>query len=287
MLSVSTQLESPAPISSSSIRSSRSPPQSSPTTIGPLLSSALSSPFMGKMSLAQSIANKPVEEDDIFSIPKAKDTTTGIDVLSTPPRSPARDPVSSSIVQSGGEMERLRHIMMEETRSRIQEAEQRRPDYLMRAKRPLSGTDPTYFEAEDGHEHWPSIGVMDSPQKGRRLKLFQETSDESFEESLMAGGYGRYVCSALFSSFYVPTDNHHSERLIGSVNHSQFLFHLLPEGHRRLFLSWRESKNLHLPRKSSRNKKGWLLSVLSLWQPLQKFILLSWKGRDGCSWKSL
>jgi hypothetical protein len=26
--------------------------------------------------------------------------------------------------------------------------------------------------------------------------LFQETSDESFEESLMAGGYDRYVCTA-------------------------------------------------------------------------------------------
>ncbi|KAI5989747.1 hypothetical protein EDD15DRAFT_2283553 [Pisolithus albus] len=36
------------------------------------------------------------------------------------------------------------------------------------------------------------IGITDSPAKGRCLTLFQETSEESFEESLMAGGYGRY-----------------------------------------------------------------------------------------------
>ncbi len=170
-----------------------------------MLSSALSSPFMGRMSLGQNrhVAT-PVEGVNIFSIPKTKDLTGGTDALSTPPLSPVRDSVSSSVVQAGGEMERLRHIMMEETRNRIQEAEHRRPDYLKRAKRPLSETDPTYF-GEDGHENWPSVGVMDSPQKGRRLKLFQETSDESFEESLMAGGYGRYVCG-FFSPISIFSD---------------------------------------------------------------------------------
>lgn len=48
-----------------------------------------------------------------------------------------------------------------------------------------------------------NVGITDSPAKGRRLKLFQETSEESFEESLMAGGYGRYV--SLLS--LVPSQN--------------------------------------------------------------------------------
>lgn len=50
-------------------------------------------------------------------------------------------------------------------------------------------------------ERFSSIGITESPMKGRRIKLFQETSEESFEESLMAGGYGRYVSDLdLFSS---------------------------------------------------------------------------------------
>ena len=93
-------------------------------------------------------------------------------------------------------MERIRQSVMEDTRNRMQEVESRRPDYL---KRILPEADPSYF-AED--PQWPPIGVMDSPQKGRRLKLFQETSDESFEESLMAGGYGRYVRFPIFLRFY-------------------------------------------------------------------------------------
>lgn len=36
------------------------------------------------------------------------------------------------------------------------------------------------------------INILDLAKR-TPLKLFLETSDESFEESLMAGGYGRYV----------------------------------------------------------------------------------------------
>ncbi|KAJ7604756.1 hypothetical protein B0H17DRAFT_1231231 [Mycena rosella] len=82
--------------------------------------------------------------------------------------------------------------MMQNQLEQYQEAEARRPDYLKRAKRPLSASGPPP-PAEDDASRRPGVGIMDSPHKGRRITLFQETSDESFEESLMAGGYGRYV----------------------------------------------------------------------------------------------
>lgn len=37
-----------------------------------------------------------------------------------------------------------------------------------------------------------NTGITESPTKGRRITLFQETSEESFEQSLLAGGYARY-----------------------------------------------------------------------------------------------
>ncbi|KAF9242369.1 hypothetical protein BU15DRAFT_44126, partial [Melanogaster broomeanus] len=61
--------------------------------------------------------------------------------------------------------------------------ESRRPEYF---KRDIAGNDRSLSRAT------ANIGIVDSPIKGRRITLFQETSDESFEESLMAGGYGRY-----------------------------------------------------------------------------------------------
>ncbi|KAG9310314.1 hypothetical protein JVU11DRAFT_9435 [Chiua virens] len=81
-------------------------------------------------------------------------------------------------------------------------AELRRPDYLKRTRRlvPLSstGTGEASLASELGGKDesllWSSanVGVVDSPVRGKRIALFQETSEESFEESLMAGGYGRY-----------------------------------------------------------------------------------------------
>lgn len=91
----------------------------------------------------------------------------------------------------GGEIERIRQAMRENHLSQLQEAENRRPEYLKRAKRSLEEADPDAIN-EDGRERSIAVGIMESPHKGRRLKLFQETSEESFEESLMAGGYGRY-----------------------------------------------------------------------------------------------
>ncbi|KAK0444941.1 uncharacterized protein EV420DRAFT_1573523 [Desarmillaria tabescens] len=76
---------------------------------------------------------------------------------------------------------KIRHAMAQEQK----EVEKRRPEYLKRSKRPLE-------DGEEGSAESSVVGIMESPNKGRRLKLFQETSEESFEESLMAGGYGRY-----------------------------------------------------------------------------------------------
>ena len=152
---------------------------------------------MGRMILddhnvEKNRSNLPIEDVDVFSAPKSH--SQAATALSTPPISPPRDlPSTSAVAQAGGEMERIRNAMRAEALNRIQEAEIRRPDYLKRAKRTFAETEPVDFGNDPGDERWPSIGVMDSPQKGRRLKLFQETSDESFEESLMAGGYGRYV----------------------------------------------------------------------------------------------
>jgi hypothetical protein len=93
-------------------------------------------------------------------------------------------------------MERIRQAMMHDRLAHYQETESRRPDYLRRTKRTLTEADPAALLEEESareRERSAAVGIMESPVKGRRLKLFQETSEESFEESLMAGGYGRYV----------------------------------------------------------------------------------------------
>ena len=72
---------------------------------------------------------------------------------------------------------------------KTEEIELHRPDYLKRTQRtpsPLS----TSSLLGDPFSHVPiSLGVTETPARGRRLKLFQETSEESFEESLMVNGY--------------------------------------------------------------------------------------------------
>ena len=103
-------------------------------------------------------------------------------------------------------MERIRRTLEEDRLLRIHHTEQRRPEYLKRMKRTLSEADPSTLDREGKlRDHGPTVGIMDSPSKGRRLKLFQETSEESFEESLMAGGYGRYVREIPFITLSVLT----------------------------------------------------------------------------------
>ena len=94
----------------------------------------------------------------------------------------------------------------------FQETESRRPEYLKRIKRSLLDSDPTVdpvLDLEERESVLPGVGITVSPMKGRRLKLFQETSEESFEESLMAGGYERYVSHTSFEYYGVrPFDSY-------------------------------------------------------------------------------
>lgn len=86
--------------------------------------------------------------------------------------------------------------MLEEETARYNHTEHRRPEYLHRFKRSHTDIEPiplSSLEADERDNGMPGIGITVSPNKGRRLKLFQETSEESFEESLMTGGYERYV----------------------------------------------------------------------------------------------
>ena len=147
--------------------------------------SPLSSPFMAKLSLSDASKSKkpqspsaddPVQVDDVFySGPNPS--------ISTPPLSPSPDHH-----QPGGELERVRSQIVDEAMAQIEQAEHRRPDYFKRVKRTQES------QTDDERDHpLPGVEITVSPHKGRRLTLFQETSEESFEESLLAGGYGRYV----------------------------------------------------------------------------------------------
>ncbi|KAG6814400.1 hypothetical protein H0H92_007403 [Tricholoma furcatifolium] len=183
-------------------RPSATPTQhvSSPTTSSDTHTSQLSSPFvpMAKLSVADKASKskhvsrsrvqsyspdlQPMQVDDPASASRSKPSQpTHFSTGSSPPRSPLRS-------EAGGEMERIRQAMIQERLAQYHDAEIRRPDYLKRAKRAYPETDS--MAAEDDRE--PGVGITESPMKGRRLMLFQETSEESFEESLMAGGYGRY-----------------------------------------------------------------------------------------------
>ncbi|KAH0838725.1 hypothetical protein J3R83DRAFT_7055 [Lanmaoa asiatica] len=117
------------------------------------------------------------------------------DTTNNPPSQRVKD-------EPGGEAARIRAQLIENHLASTQAAESRRPDYFKRTRRlaPSSSTGASGVSltsdlgGKDGSLLWSSVnvGVIDSPVKGKRIALFQETSEESFEESLMAGGYGRY-----------------------------------------------------------------------------------------------
>lgn len=155
--------------------------------------SALSSPFMAKLSLGSAKSkspqayspppqghNNPVQIDDVFSAETATPTPT----------------LRSGIIDrpSGGEIERIHLQALEAGIAHFQDTEHRRPEFFKRTKRsPTDQRADTALDLEEQESALPGVGITASPMKGRRLKLFQETSEESFEESLMAGGYERYV----------------------------------------------------------------------------------------------
>ena len=103
--------------------------------------------------------------------------------------SPPRPPTSPSPVRpAGGEIARIRADEASARATQERLAEARRPEYMKRTSRGdgQSSTDV------------PALGIAETPVKGRRIELwgFQETSEESFEERLMAGGYGGYGSTA-------------------------------------------------------------------------------------------
>ena len=100
-----------------------------------------------------------------------------------------------------GEIARTRAQMVGHHLERSREIDGLRIDSLKRSARSMSpavGGDHKRRELmlSSPHAH---VSTMESPARGRRLLLFQETSDESFEESLMAGGYGPYVRRSILS----------------------------------------------------------------------------------------
>ncbi len=102
--------------------------------------------------------------------------------------SPARPP--------GGRVARIRE---DEASARVAQqrlAESRRPDYMRRISR-----------ADAPSADMPGLGIAETPVKGRRIELwgFRETSEESFEELLMAGGYGGYGSTAPERATAPPT----------------------------------------------------------------------------------
>ncbi len=106
--------------------------------------------------------------------------------LSNSPPHPPTSP--SSERPAGGEIARIRADEASARAAQERLTEARRPDYMKRITRgdPQSNMD------------MPGLGIAETPIKGRRIELwgFQETSEESFEERLMAGGYGGYGSTA-------------------------------------------------------------------------------------------
>ncbi|KAH6917706.1 hypothetical protein BKA70DRAFT_1382490 [Coprinopsis sp. MPI-PUGE-AT-0042] len=137
--------------------------------------STLSSPFVAKATIPRTPSRQSIPTRDV-PFPTTGPSSQRI------PSQPSTSTFDVPMRAPGGEMERIRQAMRENHLSQLQEAESRRPEYLKRAKRSLEEADPDALN-EDSRELLT---------KARRLKLFQETSEESFEESLMAGGYGRY-----------------------------------------------------------------------------------------------
>ncbi|RPD59365.1 hypothetical protein L227DRAFT_611976 [Lentinus tigrinus ALCF2SS1-6] len=154
--------------------------------------SRLSSPFQGRLSAsgrrtAMSQSKSPMPANS----PAPNVFTTS---PATPP--PLATPVPKRAL--GGEIQRIHLQLAADHAERISEMEARRPEYLVREKRPHSEADiPTLDELDAADA---TLGVTESPVKGRRLQLFQATSEETFEQSLLAGGYPGYGQSPAYKN---------------------------------------------------------------------------------------
>ncbi|KAL4254510.1 hypothetical protein ABKN59_003237 [Abortiporus biennis] len=162
--------------------------------------SVLSSPFVDRRTPAQSTSSRrshsnspvhPMDVDEVFS--RASSSSRITTSLQAPiPQRPV-----------GGEIQRIRLQMAADQAAKQLEAESRRPEYLKRNKRPIAefDLDMDGFDSIDKDMDVPAnLGVLESPVKGRRITLFQETSEESFEQSLLAGGYPRYGDTPAYAS---------------------------------------------------------------------------------------
>lgn len=91
-----------------------------------------------------------------------------------------------TLYEPSRELEHLREQFSSMERARLADIENRRPDYLRRVQRDAASKKQNNASGD--------LGIATTPLKGRRLQLFdfQQTSDESFEESLMTHGYGTY-----------------------------------------------------------------------------------------------
>ncbi|KAI0056778.1 hypothetical protein BV25DRAFT_1831871 [Artomyces pyxidatus] len=141
-------------------------------------SAQLSSPFAPRASASD--YNPSILNTSTSSPPAAVTASPKPNAEPTPEPAPVVE-ADAPTRPPGGEIERIRMERARALASQQQENEARRPEYLRRTtKRPL--------ETETG------FGIAESPMKGRRIELWgiQETSEESFEERLMAGGYGGY-----------------------------------------------------------------------------------------------
>lgn len=150
--------------------------------------SGLSSPFVDRRTPASAMTPRR-------SSSNGPDSPMGVDDFSPGSSRSNRLPSLRAPVPQrpvGGEIHRIRLQAEADQAARLQETEFRRPDYLKRTKRPLPDFDFDAFEPMQQDSNLPNLGVTESPIKGRRLTLFQETSEESFEQSLLAGGYPRY-----------------------------------------------------------------------------------------------
>ncbi|KAH8077260.1 hypothetical protein BXZ70DRAFT_1012999 [Cristinia sonorae] len=148
--------------------SSRTPPVHR-REVSPPLRSTLSSPFVDRseqhtpshtrsQSHLSSPDSSPMLVDDVLS--------PGPSAASTSKSTPLKAPVPTR--PAGSEMSRIR--------------------LQLAAEKAAHPDDTSVLNGKST----ANIGVLESPVKGRRIGLFQETSEESFEESLLASGYTPY-----------------------------------------------------------------------------------------------
>ena len=168
---------------------------------------SLSSPFVEKPKPISTLSNP--RRGEPFQLPPAEAPSipapSQLITLSSPAHITEKQPgpdTSSETVQvaneepgrqPGGELDRIRSHQLEIEQARMADIESRRPEYLKRAQQG-ENIGPIIQKLQDASTDKNSVLIMETPARGRRLQLFdfQETSAESFEESLMTYGYGTY-----------------------------------------------------------------------------------------------